>query len=246
MLISTRRKFLFVANLKTASTSIERALRPYADIAIGETRLGKHLTLEQIARRYHWLFSVYPLESFFVFGVMREPIDYLVSLYNAHHLVDASEQIPGQGLPPSTVGLPFDDFVRNWSRASWQAQEQRLMFQFDGRVAINALIDLDSIEWQFPALMRRLGIDATLGHFNRSPEVLEAGSVSPETRAFVMERYAEDYAFRERYAGRLLGPEGWTPIQRPEPVPRPSLRARIRSRLARLAGRRVVPSRRLS
>ena len=42
MLLSLAHKFLFVANVKTASSSIEATLAPLAEIAIGETRFGKH------------------------------------------------------------------------------------------------------------------------------------------------------------------------------------------------------------
>lgn len=41
MLLSLSRRFIFVANLKTASTSIEACLRPFSENCIARTDFGK-------------------------------------------------------------------------------------------------------------------------------------------------------------------------------------------------------------
>lgn len=52
MLISLRKKFIFVANLKTASTAIEKQLRSVCEVAILQTRFGKHHGLDEIEKRF--------------------------------------------------------------------------------------------------------------------------------------------------------------------------------------------------
>src|SRR5688500_16762347 len=86
MLISLSRQFIFVANLKAASTSIEIALRPYAEICLTEAHWGKHFLLRDVISTFPWVWNLpgYEYEKFLVFGVIRDPIDYMLSLYNAH------------------------------------------------------------------------------------------------------------------------------------------------------------------
>ena len=200
MLISTRRRFVFVANLKTGSSAIERALRREADIAVTETRLGKHLPLTRIEKRFAWLFQHYPLDEMFVFGVMREPVDFLLSLYNSH-----TKATPGD-LMPSTRGQPFDTFVRDWSANSWQARPQRLMFERDGEIAVDALIDFRRLEPQFAAVCRRFDAKPALKTSNVSPRVMTRESISPE--------------LYESHAGRVKTDDGgWSPI--PEVIAEP-------------------------
>jgi hypothetical protein len=216
MLISTRRRFVFVANLKTGSSAIEQALRGEADIAVTETRLGKHLPLTQIEKRFAWLFRHYPLDEMFVFGVMREPVDFLLSLYNSHTKAPAGDPMP------STRGQPFDAFVRDWSANSWQARPQRLMFERDGAIAVDALIDFRRLEPQFAAVCRRFDAKPALRTSNVSPRVMTREAIPPETLAEIREIYAEDYAFYERHAGRMKAEDGgWSPIPHAVAAPEP-------------------------
>src|SRR5437762_13673078 len=106
MLLSLSHKFLFVANVKTASSSIERALRSKAEIAISETRFGKHENLSVISRTFAWVRQYVPDPEFFVFGVIREPVDWVLSLYNSHSKAQFDD------LPHSRKGVPLDDFLR--------------------------------------------------------------------------------------------------------------------------------------
>ena len=82
MLIGLKYKFIFVANSKTASTSIESVLEKYADISEKIDPKKKHQTCTQILTNYKTeLDAVGGADSFFKFGVMREPIDWLYSWY---------------------------------------------------------------------------------------------------------------------------------------------------------------------
>lgn len=206
MLISLTGGFLFIANLKTASSSIERMLGPVSDIAIRHTHIGKHQPLEGIERRYAWLFKQVPIDSLVVFGVMRDPVDYLISLYNSH-------QKPAfAGGPISTVGVDFDRFVDEWSIKSWQADLQKRMFTRRGEIGIDVLIDFAELAPQLQTLQQHLGLDAAMVHVNESPNIIARSDVSPRARALIDDRYAPDFAFHRQYAGRVRTPDGWLPI----------------------------------
>src|SRR5436309_11373731 len=84
MLISLSHQFIFVANLKSASSSIERALGPDAEFRAIKTNWGKHDDLSTISKKFKWIKRYVPAQDFFIFGVMRDPVDFILSLYNFH------------------------------------------------------------------------------------------------------------------------------------------------------------------
>ncbi len=47
MLLSLTKKFLFIANLKTASTSIERVLNGHCELRLTHSPFGKHQTFAE-------------------------------------------------------------------------------------------------------------------------------------------------------------------------------------------------------
>ena len=189
MLLSLSHKFLFIANVKTASSSIERALRSKAEIAIGETRFGKHENLSAISRKFAWVRQYVPYSEFFVFGVIREPVDWVLSLYNSHSKSDFD------GLPYSTKGVPFDDFLREGVEKRWQMRPQHLRFTDEhARFRVNHLLDFDKLEQDFPRLSERLGLGAlALARINPSPDVLTRGDLRRRQIKFIEERFAADY-----------------------------------------------------
>jgi sulfotransferase famil protein len=190
MLISLSRKFIFVANLKSASSTIETALADWAEVRLTQTRFGKHDGLTQISQKFVWLKRYVPYEEFFVFGVIREPVDFVLSLYNSHN------KNAFDGKKHSTKGMSFDEFLDVWCARSWQARPQAQRFKDEhGRLKMSHLIALDRLGEEFPLLCARLKIEAPpLGRVNPSPSVLAARDLTGAQLARVRERYAEDYA----------------------------------------------------
>ena len=84
MLISVKKRFIFIANSKTASTSIEAVLAPYAEINRIGSALRKHISWEASKKEYKFLFKLdeYHPDSFFKFVVVREPVEWVLSWYN--------------------------------------------------------------------------------------------------------------------------------------------------------------------
>ena len=83
MLIGVKKRFVFIANSKTASTSIEHSLVGQAEIQRGGGPQRKHIYLRDALPEYDFLFGRdgYGIESFFTFGVMRDPVSWIQSWY---------------------------------------------------------------------------------------------------------------------------------------------------------------------
>lgn len=189
MLLSLSHKFLFVANVKTASTSIEATLGNFAEVRIRKTEFGKHNPLTQISRKFEWVKRYIPYEEFFVFGVIRDPVDHLLSLYNAH----SREVLRGSAVP--TRGMDFDTFVDVWCKDNWQADLQSPRFiDRNGRFQMSHLIDYESLRDEFGKICTHLELgDKLLKHLNISPENLTRNDLTPAQIARIERDYAQDY-----------------------------------------------------
>jgi hypothetical protein len=190
MLISLTHKFIFVANLKSASTAIESAIGDKAEVRLSATKFGKHDGLTAILNKFGWIKRYVPYEEFLVFGVVRDPVDFLLSLYNSH-------QKPAfDGKPSSTKGMSFDDFLGPWCARSWQARPQSKRFEDEqGRLRMGHLMDLASIADEFPEICKRLGLgEVELGRKNESPEVLTRNDLTAAQIERVQSAYQKDYA----------------------------------------------------
>jgi hypothetical protein len=190
MLISLSHKFMFVANLKSASTSIERSLSPFAEFKATKTNFGKHDDLSTISKKFGWIKKYVRREELFVFGVMRDPVDYILSLYNFH-------TGPGfDGKRHSSKGMTFDQFLRDWCGRSWQAKPQHQRFvDRRGFFRMTHIIEFAQLENEFPQLCARFGVDASLPKVNISPMVLSRSDLNEEQIRRIETQYADDYAF---------------------------------------------------
>jgi hypothetical protein len=191
MLLSLSRKFIFVANVKSASSSIERALGERAEIRLSQTKFGKHDGLTTISRKFGWVRRYVPYSEFFIFGVIRDPVDLLISLYNSHH-----KEI-FDGLPHSTKGLSFDEFRQSWCEKSWQAKPQRLRFIDEHeRFRVSHLIDFAELTLEFPKICARLGLQGVeLPTANVSPAMLARNDLSAAQVRDIQDEFASDYDY---------------------------------------------------
>lgn len=199
MLLSLNRKFIFVANLKAASSTIEAALGPKADIRFTQTKFGKHDGLSVVSNRYAWIKRFVPYEEFFIFAVMRDPVDHLLSLYNSHQKDEFDGKIH------STKGMSFDDFLEVWCGRSWQAKPQHMRFTDEhGRLKMSHVVMLEDLADEFPKICDHLKLgQVELGRKNPSPAVLDRKDLTASQIDLVKTRYAEDYAWLANLPRRL-------------------------------------------
>ena len=191
MLLSFQHKFIFVANVKAASTSIEATLGDLAEVRVRRTEFGKHNMLSTISEDYRWVRRYVPYNEFFVFGVMRDPVDHLLSLYNSHTKEKWDET------PLSTCDMAFDTFLDNWCSNSWQAEPQHPRFQDKhGRFQMSHVIDYDQITAEFKGVCAHLGFgELRLKHLNLSPETLGRNDLTERQIARIEREHAGDYEF---------------------------------------------------
>lgn len=205
MLISRERRFIFIHVAKTAGTSIERALAPYAD-PNGEGGLGKRLALlGPLARlpflRDHLRFGIHASarqvraclgprrwEEHFTFAIVRNPYSRLLSRYK-YILGQPSH---AQHAAVSRLG-GFGDYVR------WEADRGRArlhqhfdLCDGDGRVLVNHVGRFERLRESFDEITRRLGLKVELPHLNATKHDDYRAYYDAATRAVAARLCARD------------------------------------------------------
>ena len=193
MLLSIEKRFLFVANTKTASTSIEVALKPFAEIVRAGTPERKHTTLYRVLQDYDFMFQrpEHSPERFFKFGVMRDPIDWINSWFRYRKGNEVAAPLPAD--------MSFADF---WRRKDWNIERpngagknlQRDMFCApDGTVLADVVIQHHRLAPTFATICDALDIRSPLERHNVS-EITPRDDIPADLKAEMEEFYADDYA----------------------------------------------------
>ncbi|MDZ7709672.1 MAG: hypothetical protein U5K36_06000 [Roseovarius sp.] len=156
MLIGLDRKFVFIANTKTASTSIETALAPVAEIALGGNPARKHVPLHDAITEHPEIFAQpgqWP-RFFFKFGVMRDPLDWINSWFRYRKSNRVESPLPKD--------MSFAEF---WERQDWNFRRadgrpylQGHMFCGpQGKVLADVVVPYHRLPQMFPEYARRSG-----------------------------------------------------------------------------------------
>ena len=204
MLLSLTKKFLFIANLKTASTAIERVLASHSELRLTHSPFGKHQSFAEFAERFRWMLSLTNIEDIFIFGVIRDPVDFVLSLYNSHK----REQFKDN--PKLYTGdMDFARFIAQWvPRNADQLKNQYARFvSAEGRLITNLLISYDKLDAGLEIVAGKIGVpDLTkLPRANTSPEGgAKRGDLTREQVEWIETRFKRDREFIERHADRLV------------------------------------------
>ncbi|MBM1690148.1 sulfotransferase family 2 domain-containing protein [Sulfitobacter geojensis] len=208
MIISRGRSYIFVHIPKTGGTSLALALENRAmkdDIMLGDTpkavkrrrkvkgiktsgRLWKHAGLSDI----DGLVSVEEIAQMFIFTLVRNPWDRLVSYY--HWLREQGFDHPAVSLAKAQTfeGFLADPATQAAQRA-WPAA--RYMRDVNGVERASSYIRLEHFEQDAAALREHLGFELALPWENRSTRARAYGDYySREMRETVAECCAEDIA----------------------------------------------------
>lgn len=196
MQIGFGKKFIFVANTKTASTSIEAALMRYSDIVRAGDPRRKHISLYEGLRTYPVVFNNphHRPEAYFKFGVMRDPIDWICSWYRYR----SSNQVES----PLPRNMSFAEF---WQQADWniryangQKHLQNSMFTApDGSLLADVVIPYPKVGEMFAEICHLLKVEAPLPRRNVSQRT-DTGDIPDSLLAEMRAFYSEDYAFYDR------------------------------------------------
>ncbi|WP_173931795.1 sulfotransferase family 2 domain-containing protein [Chelativorans sp. Marseille-P2723] len=195
MLISLAYKFIHVANVKVGSTCIHNALRPHAQISLPQAEWGKYLGIADIETRFAWIFDKVPLEEFTIFAVMRDPVDWLVSLYRSH----AHPGFKDGAL--YTGNMTFDEFLSDWCRTFPERsmpQVERLK-RSDGSIGVTHVLEYERLEEQLNEMLGEIGLpEVALPAEDQIPPDLPYPEIKWLTRLKIKSAYRVDYAMRRK------------------------------------------------
>jgi hypothetical protein len=200
VIISDPYRFLYVANLRTASSSIHTALRSVATIIVNETSAGKHRTLTEIYQTY----DATHLDALFKWAVVRDPEAFLWSLYQFH------KQPAFNGKPISTAAKSFGEFYQpDRHQKMFMPQASRFLDQ-DGNFGLDFLITLDRLSEGFAYLRFRLGLPNLLLPVTNATE--EPAAIPHDLVERIRSDYRSDYECIKEYGNRERTTDGFVKV----------------------------------
>jgi hypothetical protein len=199
MVLSRRRRFLFIHIYKNAGTSISAALLPFAapewqrlaggvlkalriPLAVGPRPFPQHSSASEIRARL----GREAFDALYSFAIVRNPWDWQVSLYRymltekIHHQHELAKSFTG-----------FDEYIR------WRCREE-VRFQKDfvqsaeGEMLVDFVGRFENLEADFAAICARIGVPASLPRLNVSNTTPYREFYGDETRELVRRAFAPD------------------------------------------------------
>lgn len=205
MIISHSHKFIFIHVHKNAGSAIGLCLSPYYSHAVSD--LPFHITARDLKREIESGCSIYPIlnhsntafEEYFKFAVVRNPWDWIVSLFfwlrgNKDH--DFNSFVNSISFSEFVEWLHNDhsknpEGLCHGSHYAYR-QTQLSFVSIDGRVALNKILRFENIESDFSDTCDILGIDAELTKTNDSIHGPYRDYYDEESKNKIQELFAED------------------------------------------------------
>lgn len=187
MLISIRKRFIFIANSKTGSTTIEGALTKHAEINRAGSPKRKHIVWKNVLKEYSFLLDnpAYAPETFLRFGVLREPASWVLSWYNYRRYTKDG------GIPPR---MPFEEFWRledDWVKNKMQMDHFK---DEDGECRFDLLVPLPKLQKFLPDLLKAFKATArTPKKKNKSRGRITIDKIPQDLIDEINDYFKEDY-----------------------------------------------------
>jgi hypothetical protein len=193
MMISLSRRFAFIANLKSASSAIEEVLYPISEVRLRRSDWGKHLSLIDVQRHFAWLLERVHRNDLFIFGVIRDPIDYMLSLRNSH-----ADPKWKNSPELNADNMTFTQFRNEWvPRHKSQADPQCLRFRDKtGQIGVDYLISYSKLAEGWSYVCDRIGLSERprLRKSNvTTTRQLTRADLTDEDIAWVEQAFTPDY-----------------------------------------------------
>jgi hypothetical protein len=204
VLLAPGKGFVFLATPKTASTSIEHAFRPHADVFM-KNHPFKHTRYAHFQRFLQpWLNSKgFPRGSYEVVCVVREPIDWLASWWRYRSREELAN--PSRGNHPNYAGhLSFEQFVRAYMDGEDQFAQVGRQAKFvrprGGQAGVDRIFRYDRLNLLVAYLCEKVGEEVKIGTSNVSPK--RSAYLSEECERELREFLAPEYRI---YEGAIAG-----------------------------------------
>lgn len=197
MLISINKRFIFIANSKTGSTTIESILKPCADFVWEGSPKIKHASWVEVKNAFYLLFEhpTYAPERFMRFGVVREPADWVLSWYNYRRFRNNA------GIPKD---MPFEAFWRSgdWVKRTSQAAK---FHDEDGQCRFNLIIPMIRLRGALPRLFQAMGVATASAEEmkNKSKGTLRKENISSELWNEINDHYRTDWLMYKDWEDRF-------------------------------------------
>lgn len=213
MLVHLEARLAYFAMTKSASTSVENALKRHCQIVFS----GDHRVTHMMPQRFETHLRPY-LERIGLTGVetccqMRRPVDWVESWWRYRSQPGRWEA----GLDTSEV--PFEDFVAAYLDGAdipyaRIGRQRNFLTAPDGRVLVDYIYRVEEMDLFRRFLEARTGLVLDIGHHNPSPR--RWARLSPQMRARLDAYLDVENTLWENHVQRSATPEGRTP---PLPLP---------------------------
>lgn len=187
MIISHDYKFVFVANTKSASTSIEATLSKFDSgnyVNLEPQWHSKHASLSTIHNQFP------EIDNYFKFGFIRNPFDWIVSWYNFRKKVNNSN---------NTKNIKFKDWLMNLNSTAYDFIGLGLNVK-QSDILTSPLINLDfmgkhqNVCSDLDKACKQIGIPPVqLPNHNTSKNVESKDYYDSESLEFVHRIFAKDF-----------------------------------------------------
>lgn len=167
--------FVYIANPRTASQSIHKALRNYGD----HKYLPHHAKAHEILAGYHKR-TIPDWKDKFTFCFVRNPYDYWVSQY---HRSDCWIH----------NGTTFKQMILGHD----STDSQHYYFAKDGTLLVDYLALWENLSHEFNKISKKLKIKAVLPHINKSVRTNTMDYYDVETKSHVEKQFEQDFLWWE-------------------------------------------------
>ena len=204
MLLAPKKGFVFLAMTKSASTAIESAFGPHADVVL-QSNPFKHISYDEFGRTLQPFLDAkgFDRASYEVVCVFRDPMDWLLSWWRFRSrkrlLKRAPEKFAGE--------ISFDEFARTYMafhRDDPDARSKRFAQLIRPRDVVqpgpnqppvDRVFRYDHLDLLVKYLSEKVGEDVSIAVENTSPD--RSGSGSPEVERELREFFVPEYEIYE-------------------------------------------------
>jgi hypothetical protein len=193
---SGKNKFIFVANTKCASTSIHTSrLAEISDIKLTDYRIGGHISIEDIYDKFNFIFDKTEFKEFFKFGIIRDPLDWVVSWFNFRSRPELRDP-KHQNHKYYAGEMTFSEFWHlRKNEGLLKPQSNRFFSSKNEKIRIDYLVRLENLIEDLSTIREILGLDSLeIPKINESlVRRIEPNDVEDSIKEEIREKHSSDY-----------------------------------------------------
>jgi hypothetical protein len=189
MLAAPQHGFVFLAASKAGSTSVQRALRPYAHLEIRTPPSDKHMAPRRFEAEVAPALAQdgFARDTYETLAMVRHPVELVTSWwrYRSRPGLDGQER--------STAGLTLDEYAERVIAGDGGFTRPSVWLSDDsGSVLVDRLWRYDHIDALLAWVGERVGTTLELARLNQSPE--RPAELDPGVRRRLEEHFAPELA----------------------------------------------------